>query len=74
MIFTDICIVFFAAFMVIHGSGLMSKGMNQMSSAIGIKMGYIYSAIPIGGILLIIFGIEKIIERLRTQNQLGSEG
>ena len=38
---------------------------NQVSPALGIRMGYVYMALPISGLFITLYGIEFIIQELR---------
>ena len=64
----DVFVLLFAIFvMVIGGLRLMSLTllMGQESAALGIQLGYVYSVIPIAGILIAFYSIESIIERIQ---------
>lgn len=60
-------IVLFAASLAKYGFELTSLNMKQLSPAMHIPIGLIYAAVPTGGILILIFAIEKFIKP-------GSEG
>ncbi|MDK2824770.1 MAG: TRAP-type transport system small permease protein [Clostridia bacterium] len=55
----------FSILLVKQGLFLTQMNMGQESDALGIKMGYPYLAIPVGGILMAFFIIEQIITVLR---------
>ena len=38
---------------------------NQVSAALGVKMGYIYLALPITGLFILILSLERTVESLR---------
>ena len=50
--------------MVIGGSSLVALTLEpvQISAAMGIKMAYVYVAIPISGLLIVYFGLLKIVQ------------
>lgn len=50
--------------MVIGGSTLVALTLEpvQISAAMGIKMAYVYVAIPISGLLIVYFGLLKIVQ------------
>ena len=48
-------IMAFAVIMIRYGLMLMRFGSRQISSALGVPMGYVYLAIPIGGVLLLFY-------------------
>lgn len=60
-----LCFGFAAAVMVVGGFKLMmlTLELNQLSPALQIPMGYIYSVVPISGLLICLFAIDHI--RLR---------
>ncbi|WAJ72268.1 TRAP transporter small permease [Catenovulum adriaticum] len=66
-LFSNLTVLFFAAYvMVLGGISLVALTMDpsQISASLEIKMGYIYSAVPISGGLISLFAIEKIYMRL----------
>ncbi|MGD8175762.1 TRAP transporter small permease [Marinimicrobium sp. ARAG 43.8] len=60
-----LCFLFAAVVMVIGGAKLMllTLELNQLSPALQVPMGYIYSVVPLSGILICLFAIDHI--RLR---------
>ena len=54
------------AIFMIGGWQLVQVNLNsgQMAPALQIKMGYIYSAVPVAGIFIIVFTIEQLLETL----------
>lgn len=50
--------------MVIGGCSLVALTLEpvQISAAMGIKMAYVYVAIPISGLLIVYFGLLKIVQ------------
>jgi len=68
-ILINLIVLAFAFFvMFIGGMRLVNLTftLNQISPALGIKMGYIYLVIPIAGILVIYFAIYFIVEAIQT--------
>ncbi len=64
-------IILFAFFiMILGGYRLVSitLDLNQLSAAIGIKMGYIYIVLPLSGALMIYYSIVFILEALSKKN------
>jgi TRAP-type C4-dicarboxylate transport system permease small subunit len=45
---------------------LESLRMEQTTPALGWKMGYVYLALPISGIFMVVYGLENLIETLVT--------
>ncbi|MEM2927095.1 MAG: TRAP transporter small permease [Candidatus Bathyarchaeia archaeon] len=59
--FVHLSCIGFASFITIYGSFVVKKTMSQLSSALGIPMGFIYASIPVGATLLVIFAVEKLL-------------
>ena len=60
-------IILFAFFIMILGGYRLvyiTLKLNQLSAAMGIKMGYIYLVLPISGVLMIYYSIVFIMEAL----------
>jgi TRAP-type C4-dicarboxylate transport system permease small subunit len=57
--------------MVVGGSQLVYRTLvtMQVSPALGLKMGYVYLAIPISGFFLVIYSMELFIENLKKVSQ-----
>ena len=53
---------------MIGGSRVVSDAlhMEQMTPALGWKMGHVYLALPIAGVFMILFTIEQLLETLFT--------
>lgn len=66
-IFFLLIIISFLIFMVKYGIELTQKTVNQNSSSLQYSMSYVYLAVPISGIIMIIFSIEKIIDLLKIK-------
>ena len=66
---SHLIVLFFAgAIFVYGGSRLVSDAlaMEQMTPALGWKMGHVYLALPIAGIFMLLFTLENLIETLTT--------
>lgn len=63
----SIIILFSILIMIIGGAHLVALtfNLNQISASMGIKMGYIYSVIPISGLLMVYYSILFIIETIK---------
>ncbi len=73
--FTEIIVyslvIAFALFVMVIGGFRLVKltlALNQISPALGIKMGYVYFVIPLSGILMIYYSIGFIIDRLKNKD------
>ncbi len=66
----DGLVLLFAAFaMVVGGVRLMSLTllMDQTSAALGVRLGYVYLAIPLSGAVIALYAAMSIIDRLRNR-------
>jgi TRAP-type C4-dicarboxylate transport system permease small subunit len=61
--FVHLVAILFAGFLVYYGIAIVKKTMHQLSSALGIPMGCIYASIPVGAAILLLFAVEKLLER-----------
>lgn len=57
----DAAVAAFAALMVIFGFALAGETMGQTMPALQIAVGYSYLAIPLSGLLLLLFAVEKLL-------------
>ncbi|MDA9317183.1 TRAP transporter small permease [Puniceicoccaceae bacterium] len=68
-IVSHIAVLFFAATVFVYG-GMRVVGdaltMEQMTPALGWKMGYVYLALPISGVFMLLFTIEHLIETTKA--------
>jgi len=71
-LFVFACIALFSLLvMVIGGIGLVGTTfrLNQTSPALGLKMGYVYLAVPISGAFLVLYSVIGFFERLSSFRQ-----
>jgi len=64
---SQLVVLFFAASVFVYGGGRVvadALAMEQMTPALGWKMGHVYLALPITGIFMVIYTIENLIEIL----------
>lgn len=61
-VFTELMIIFFAIAILIYGGykGMM-MGMNEISPTLGLRIGHIYSALPISGIFITFYSIINLM-------------
>ncbi|MDN3637555.1 TRAP transporter small permease [Simiduia curdlanivorans] len=59
-----VCFLFSAAVMVYGGLRLvlLTLELNQVSAALGVKMGYVYCAVPLSGLLICLYSLVFIAE------------
>lgn len=57
------CLFFAMTIMVVGGANLvgLTLELNQLSAALQVRMGYIYSVIPLAGLLISIFAVERLL-------------
>ena len=63
-----VCISLFSIFvMVIGGLDLVTSTLElqQQSPALGLKMGYVYVAVPLSGFFLVLYSVIGLIERIK---------
>ncbi|UTF59451.1 TRAP transporter small permease [Gilvimarinus sp. DA14] len=58
-----VCMVFALVIMIYGGAKLMllTLELDQMSAALQVKVGYLYSVIPLSGVLIVLFSLDRII-------------
>lgn len=62
-VMTEIVVLLFSALVLVLGGVQISKlAMGQISPALGIPMGYIYLALPLSGIITIIYNILNLVD------------
>lgn len=63
-----IIILFSVLIMIIGGTRLvvLTLNLNQLSASMGIKMGYIYTVLPLSGLLMVWYSILFIIEAINV--------
>jgi len=74
-IFAFLCIVLFSfTVMILGGVELVTTTLRleQLSPALGIRVGYVYLAIPISGFFLVLYSVIGLVERLAALVKGGS--
>lgn len=70
-VFTEIAILLFSISVLVYGGMEITKlAMGQISPALGIPMGYIYSVLPISGVITIIYTFINLKETLQENTQV----
>lgn len=62
-------VLFFAGAVFLYGGGRVvidALAMEQMTPALGWKMGHVYLGLPLAGIFIILYTVENLIETLAT--------
>jgi TRAP-type transport system small permease protein len=59
-------LAFFFFLMIRYGWELTTRTMNQRSSALRYPMGYAYAALPVGGVLLLLYAVENLVGHARV--------
>jgi TRAP-type C4-dicarboxylate transport system permease small subunit len=60
-------VLFFAISIFVYGGGRVvydALAMEQMTPALGWKMGHVYLALPIAGIFMVLYTVENLVETL----------
>ncbi|HEY8567886.1 TRAP transporter small permease [Microbulbifer sp.] len=70
-----VCFGFAASAMVYGGSKLMllTFELEQYSAALNIPMGYVYSVLPLSGLLICLFSIDQLVELITAKQELPAE-
>ncbi len=57
-----VCMIFASVIMIYGGAKLMllTLELDQMSAALQVKVGYLYSVIPLSGVLIVLFSLDRI--------------
>lgn len=70
--FVELMVIFFCLAVMLFGGSelvLLTLELEQISAALGIKMGVIYSVLPLSGCLIVLYAITNIITLWRTNNK-----
>ena len=62
-LFIEVVCLFFAVVILLYGGlklVMLTLELNQTSAALQVKMGYVYCALPISGVLIALFSLERI--------------
>jgi len=65
-IFTKSLIIAFLLVVVIYGINLVDITFKQLSPGLRLPMAYMYASVPVGGILMLLFTIEIIINDFKN--------
>lgn len=66
-VFVHLVVLFFALSIFVYGGGRIVSDaltMEQMTPALGWKMGHVYLALPVSGVFMAIYTIENLIETI----------
>lgn len=69
-IFSHTVVLFFAFSIFVWGGCRVvsdALAMEQMTPALGLKMGHVYLALPISGVFMVLFAIENLVETWVTR-------
>ncbi|VGO21991.1 TRAP transporter small permease [Pontiella sulfatireligans] len=75
-IVVHLIVLFFAGAVFLYGGSRVvadALAMEQMTPALGWKMGHVYLALPIAGIFMVLYTIENLIETLAAPAEGGAE-
>lgn len=65
-VFTKTLIIAFILVIIVYGFNLVSITFKQLSPGLRLPMAYMYASIPVGGILMLIFTLEIIVNDLKN--------
>ena len=63
---TKTLIISFILVIIIYGISLVGITHKQLSAGLRLPMSYMYAAVPVGGVLMLIFTIEVIIKGIKN--------
>ncbi len=64
---SEIIVIVFAALVLVFGGFRMSQlSMGQLSSSLQIPMGYIYLALPLSGVITVVYNILNILDLIKA--------
>jgi TRAP-type C4-dicarboxylate transport system permease small subunit len=66
-VFVHLVVLFFAGAIFVYGGARVvadALAMEQMTPALGWKMGHVYLALPVAGLFMVLYTIENLIETL----------
>ena len=71
----NLCILLFALLVLVIGGltlvlALLERG--ETSAAIGLKVGYVYTCLPVSGIIMILYAVLNTAERIRRSRRGGA--
>jgi len=65
----EVLVMAFAAVVMVYGGvQITSLTMTQKTASLGISMGYIYSIVPVSGILILVYGVMNLISLGKWEN------
>ncbi|MBB5213018.1 TRAP transporter small permease [Microbulbifer hydrolyticus] len=70
-----VCFAFAASAMVYGGTKLMllTFELEQYSAALNLPIGFVYSVLPLSGLLICLFSVDHLIELVTTKEELPTE-
>ncbi len=70
-VMTELLIMIFSALVLVFGGTQISMlAMGQVSPALGISMGYIYLALPLSGVITIIYNVLNLIDLKKRDSSI----
>jgi TRAP-type C4-dicarboxylate transport system permease small subunit len=76
-IVVQLSVILFAATAMLYGGYVLvaeTLRAGQLTPVLGMKMGYVYLAVPLSGVFIMLFGIEQLLELLRGANPANQDG
>lgn len=75
-IFSLLMVALFAGAILLYGGGQLVRitlATEQLSPALGLKMGHIYLALPLGGVFVLVESLENLVREFRRGTHLTEE-
>lgn len=73
-VITEVVIIFFAITVLIYGGIQGIKlGMNEISPTLYLRVGYIYTALPISGVFVVFYSIVNLLDLFKRGDREGKQ-
>lgn len=73
ILFANLMGVLFYLVIIFYGIKVVGITMGQTSPALGLKMGYVYLSVPVSGVIMLINGMDNLIEDFTAYAENDSE-
>ena len=73
-VFVFAIVIVFASVLVVYGFNLVSKVSKALSPALRIPMGYVYLAVPVGSLILLIYAILGLVRTTGSPSSPSKRG
>jgi C4-dicarboxylate transporter DctQ subunit len=67
-IFSDLLVGVFVIFLIYYGAQITANAMVQTTPAMGLPMGYVYAAVPVGGAVMLVNLVRNALTDTKSDN------